>query len=69
MMDILDQLWQAWGDPYGKMRVIVIGGVSILCCVIIIDMYYFMFVNIDVYVNSVIECNNIRLGKGVHWKV
>ncbi len=68
-MDILDNLWQAWGDPYGKMGVISVGSVDVFCCIIIVDMYYFMFIDIDVYVNSVIECNNVWLRKDVCRKV
>ena len=54
MMDILDQLWQALGNPYSERRVIIIGGVSTLCYFIILDMYYFVFINVNVHVNSVI---------------
>ena len=40
-MDILDNLWQAWGDPYGKRGFISVGRVvciDVFCCIIIVNM-------------------------------
>ena len=53
-MNILDQLWRALGNPYRERRVIIIRDVRAHCCFIVINMYYFVFVGVDVNVDSII---------------